>query len=74
MNNSIRKNEEVRGLKAKGQEYNLLGFADDMALILENLIKGYNALKLEFDQYSEAAGMKININKMKILVKKLTQD
>lgn len=40
LNNNIRMHEEMRGFKVKKQEYKLLNFADDLALILEEPIKG----------------------------------
>lgn len=74
LNNSIRNNDEIKGLRIRQQQYKLLSFADDLALILGEPKKSYNALKQELDQYAEVSGMKINLTKTKMLTKNMTQD
>lgn len=73
MNRSIQDNNEIRGLRTKNQEFKLCTFADDLAITLEDPLNSYNALKEEFGQYAEAAGMKINFNKTKLLIKNVDQ-
>lgn len=72
LNNSIRENIEIKGLKIRGQEYKILGFAGDLAIILEDPITSYEPLKQELDQYSQVTGMKVNLNKTKIITKNLS--
>lgn len=74
LNNSIRANEGIKGLKVKGQEYKLLAFADDPTILLEDPPEGYNILESELKDYSDVAGMKINIDKTKMIAKKLTKN
>lgn len=73
LNNSIGANEEIRGIKIKGQEFKLLAFADDLAVILENPIECYNSLATEFEEYSKVSRLKINKGKIKILTKNMTK-
>lgn len=45
LNRCIRENKEIRGLRVRGQEFKLIAFADDLAIILEDPLKSYKALK-----------------------------
>lgn len=46
---------------------------DDLAIILEEPTRGFKALKQELNKYAEVSKMKINLEKMKMLVKNLPQ-
>lgn len=69
LNNSIRKEQRVTGLKIKDQEYNFLAFADDLAVILGNPNDSYGAIKGIIGEYGEVAGMRMNFIKTKMLMK-----
>lgn len=71
LNNSIRK-EKTKGTKIKDLEYKLLAFADDLAVILEDPLDSYRPLKEVIEEYGEVAGMWMNLEKTKMLTKKLT--
>lgn len=47
----------------------MAAYADDLAINLEDPLNSYKALKEELDHYAEVAGMKINYNKTKTLIK-----
>lgn len=70
LNNYIKK-EKVKGLKFRKQEYKLLVFADDLAVILEDLLDSFEQLKEKIEKYGEAAGMRMNLEKTKMLTKNL---
>uniref|UniRef100_A0A2D4EPX2 Reverse transcriptase domain-containing protein n=1 Tax=Micrurus corallinus TaxID=54390 RepID=A0A2D4EPX2_MICCO len=68
----IRQNKDITGLKMKKQEYKTQAFADDLVFFIEEPMEtGTNLLK-EIEQYELVAGLKINKEKTKMLVKNLT--
>lgn len=73
LNKSIRENKEIKGLRIRGQEYKLLAFADDLAIVLEDPLQSFTAFKRELDLYAEVARMRINLDKTKMISKNLTQ-
>uniref|UniRef100_A0A2H6NAP8 Reverse transcriptase domain-containing protein n=1 Tax=Micrurus carvalhoi TaxID=3147026 RepID=A0A2H6NAP8_9SAUR len=73
MNRNIRKNEEIKGMKIKKEEYKLQAFADDLVFILEEPLETDPKLIGEIEEYGEVAGLKINKEKTKILAKNMTE-
>ncbi|XP_015270031.1 PREDICTED: zinc finger protein 331-like [Gekko japonicus] len=71
LNNVIRRDKEIIGLKLKGEEYKLLAFADDIAFIMEQPKEVAVKLKERIQEYGQVAGLKINVNKTKILTKNM---
>lgn len=74
MTRSLRENQKIRGLKTRGQEFKLIAFADDLAIIVEDPLGSINEIKAELDSYSIVSGMKINYDKTKLLVKNMNQE
>uniref|UniRef100_A0A2D4KYH2 Reverse transcriptase domain-containing protein n=1 Tax=Micrurus paraensis TaxID=1970185 RepID=A0A2D4KYH2_9SAUR len=70
----IRSNKEIKGTKIKTQEYKLQTFADDLVFVIEDPLNTGPILLDEIDKFSKLAGLKINKDKTKMLVKNLTKD
>uniref|UniRef100_A0A2D4KMA0 Reverse transcriptase domain-containing protein n=1 Tax=Micrurus paraensis TaxID=1970185 RepID=A0A2D4KMA0_9SAUR len=70
----IRSNKEIKGTKIKRQEYKLQAFTDDMVFIIEDPIDPGPILLREIDKFGKLAGLKINKDKTKMLVKNLTEN
>ncbi|XP_061495705.1 calcyphosin-2 isoform X3 [Rhineura floridana] len=68
----IRQDKRISGLKIKKEEYKLRAFADDLIIVLENPLEGINVLMDKLKEFGPLAGFKINNQKTKMLVKKLT--
>lgn len=73
LNNSIRKEEEVDGIRMKDQDYKLLAFTDDLVVILENPTECYESLQKIIEKYGERAGMKMNLFETKMITKNMNE-
>lgn len=73
LNCNIRKDKRIKGIKIKDQEYKLLAFHDDLAVVLEEPEECFESLKNVIEDYGEVAGMKINLSKTKILTKNMKE-
>lgn len=71
LNNSIRENERIRGLKIKGHEIKLKAYADDMALIVEDPTRNLEYVLAEINKFGNLSGFKINKSKTVMLTKNL---
>ena len=63
---SVRLSEAQAGIKIAGRNINNLRYADDTTLIAENE-KDLKSLLMKVKEESERAGLKLNIQKMKIM-------
>uniref|UniRef100_A0A2D4ETS0 Reverse transcriptase domain-containing protein n=1 Tax=Micrurus corallinus TaxID=54390 RepID=A0A2D4ETS0_MICCO len=69
----IRSNLKIKGLKIKGEEFKLQAFSDDMVFFFEDPLETGEYLMKELGEYGEIAGLKINKQKTKLLLKNLTK-
>lgn len=68
---SISGNLKIRGLRTWGQEFKLITFADNLAIILKDPLESIDPLKSELDGYSKVSGLKINYDKTMLLTKNM---
>ena len=59
----IRKNKNIKGIVFKNNEYKLLQYADDTALLLDGTEKSLNSALSLINQYSKFSGLKPNFEK-----------
>ena len=73
LNEQIRGKKELKGLKVKGQIYNLQAFADDLVIILEDPVQSIEDLMSMLKTFGDMAGMRINQKKTKMLTKNIRE-
>ena len=61
LNEQIRTNKNIRGLKIKGEDYKLQAFADDLVFILEEPSKSIDELMVTLTNFGEIVEKKVNI-------------
>lgn len=63
LNNIIRAEQNIKGLNIRDQEYKLLAFTDDLAVVLEEPEDNFHHLRKILKEYEEVAGMQMNLKK-----------
>uniref|UniRef100_A0A670Z3Q8 Reverse transcriptase domain-containing protein n=1 Tax=Pseudonaja textilis TaxID=8673 RepID=A0A670Z3Q8_PSETE len=71
LNRNIREDKSIKGMKIKKEEFKLQVFADDLVFILEDPLETAPKLLEKIETYDEVAGLKINKDKTKILLKNM---
>lgn len=64
----------IKGLKIKEEEYKLQAFADDLVFILEESFGLIEAWMEMLKEYGEMAGLRINVQKTKMLTKNMQKE
>uniref|UniRef100_A0A670II65 Reverse transcriptase domain-containing protein n=1 Tax=Podarcis muralis TaxID=64176 RepID=A0A670II65_PODMU len=74
LNERLRGATEVTGVKVGKREYKIKAFADDIVLTLEDPKNSVKEALQKIDEFGAVAGLKVNKNKTKMLVKNLTKE
>ncbi|XP_034283437.1 fibulin-7 isoform X2 [Pantherophis guttatus] len=70
----IRRNQGIKGLKVRSEEYKIQAYADDLVFIVEDLLDSGKNLLQEIESYGRVAGFRINKDKMKIITKNMARN
>ena len=74
LNKQIRDNEAIKGLKIRGEEFKLLAYADDLAIILENPLENLEGLLEVIENFRQVAGFKVNYQKTQFMTKNIKKE
>uniref|UniRef100_A0A803SLC5 Reverse transcriptase domain-containing protein n=1 Tax=Anolis carolinensis TaxID=28377 RepID=A0A803SLC5_ANOCA len=70
---SIRKNKDLQGLRIRNHCHKIRAFADDIVCLIEDPLKQFKIWWETIMSFGEVAGLKINREKTKILIKNMSQ-
>lgn len=73
LNTLIREDRRTKGLKIKEGEIKLQAYADDLVFILEDPVESLIYLMEDLGKYGRVAGLKINYEKTKLLLKNVKE-
>uniref|UniRef100_A0A8C5RQB2 Reverse transcriptase domain-containing protein n=1 Tax=Laticauda laticaudata TaxID=8630 RepID=A0A8C5RQB2_LATLA len=71
LNRNIREERDIKWIKIKKEEFKSQAFADDLVFILEDPQETASKLIEKIEAYGKVAGLKINKEKTKILIKNI---
>lgn len=71
LNNVIRAEREIKGVRVRDEEFKILVFADDMVSMVEQPETSLKILMTKIAEYGSMAGLKINWEKTKMIVKNI---